>query len=158
EAGEEALATLEQAVGSKDFDVDFQGCTEVAAIGTVPAANARRLVPSHYTLAGDSTNALIVVRVAGCTSTSVDGKKATEGKVAQIGAVLSGPDATADINNYMLWYITDSGQLHGKLTAAGLAADNDQGLAYAFDAGKIAAMTSPSHAPRFAIGGPAEVP
>jgi hypothetical protein len=152
-----------QALGGHDFDVDFSGCTELAAIGTVPAANARPLVPAGYVLAGDETNAVIVVRAVGCSGVSIDGKKATAARLAQIGVTLVGPDATADINNYLLWFITDLGELHGKLTGAGLGSDSDQDLTYSFTpggsgSGTLAVAASPPQAPPFTAGGPAIVP
>jgi hypothetical protein len=41
-----------------------------------------------------------------------------------VGATIVGPGG-ADIDNYLLWYVTDHGQLHGRLQAAGL--DSVQG-------------------------------
>jgi hypothetical protein len=105
--------------GNKDFSVSFEGCTEFAGIGLVPEAGARALVPSSYTLAGDGTSTLVVVRVVECEGVSVDGGPAQPARLAQIGATLVGPGG-ADIDNYLLWYVTDHGQLHGKLQAAGL--------------------------------------
>jgi hypothetical protein len=163
--GEDAggVGSVAQAASSRDFDVDFSGCSELAAIGTVPAANARPLVPAGYVLAGDATNAVIVVRAVGCSGVSIDGDMPKAARLAQIGVTLVGPDATADINNYLLWFVTDLGQLHGKLAAAGLDPDSDQGLAYGFTpggagAGTLAVGTSPPHAPPFTAGGPAAVP
>jgi hypothetical protein len=158
------IGSVAQAVSSDDFDVDFSGCSELAAIGTVPAANARPLVPAGYVLAGDATNAVIVVRAVGCSGVSIDGDKPQAAKLAQIGVTLVGPDTTADINNYLLWFATDLGQLHGKLAAAGLDPDNDQGLTYSFTpggppgSGTLEVGTSPPHAPPFTAGGPAVVP
>jgi hypothetical protein len=159
----EQIGSVAQAASNNEFDVDFSGCSELAAIGTVPAANARPLVPAGYVLAGDATNAVIVVRAVGCSGVSIDGDKPKAARLAQIGVTLVGPDATADINNYLLWFVTDLGQLHGKLAAAGLDPDNDQGLAYSFTpggsgAGTLAVETSPPHAPPFTAGGPAVVP
>jgi hypothetical protein len=116
----------------KDFDVQFQDCVEYVGIGLVPAARARPLVPAEYTLAGDANNAVIVVRVANCASVAVAGKNARAARTAQVGIMLNGPDPSADINNYLLWYVTDHGQLHGALSAAGLKAGNDQQLSFVF--------------------------
>ncbi|MEQ1506144.1 MAG: hypothetical protein ABMB14_28185 [Myxococcota bacterium] len=141
------------AAAPPDFDVAFTGCTEFAGIGFVPAANAAPLVPAGYTLAGDGIDAIVVVRVADCAGVSIDGKKPKAGTVAQIGVTIVGPDATADIDNYTLWYVTDSGALHGKLTAAGLDNDVDPHLSYTVDPAtdSLTADADPPHAPDFAL-------
>lgn len=149
------------------FDVSFAGCREFAGIGTVPAANARPLVPAHFALAsGGGTNAVIVVRGSECSSTSVDGKKAVPARVSQIGISITGPgtDPSADINNYLLWYATDLGVLNGMLTATGVDSDVDQGLVVRFTPGSpptsgvLEVAASPPHAPPYVVQGPATVP
>src|SRR5438552_2265858 len=148
------------------FDVDFAGCREFAGIGTVPAANARPLVPAHFALvSGGGMNAVIVVRGSECSGTSIDGKKPVAARVSQIGISITGPgtDPTADINNYLLWYATDLGALNGKLTTAGVDADVDQGLVVQFTPGTpptsgiIEVASSPPHAPPYMVRGPAAV-
>jgi hypothetical protein len=136
--------------GNKDFIVKFDRCGEYVGIGHVPAAKARSLVPSQYALAGDSTNALLVVRVASCAEVSVDGKKSGQARTAQIGVMLNGPDASADINNYLLWFVTDAGNLHGKLQGAGIKNGNDQQLKLVFEpVGGAGTLTIDVDAPRF---------
>lgn len=147
-----------------DFGVDFTDCTEFAGIGFVPAANVAGLVPPGYTIAPAGDDALVVVRVVHCGGISVDGKRAQPGSLAQIGVTLVGPDATADIDNYTLWYATTSGGLHGKLVSAGVASVVDANLAYAFTpdgsgSGALAIDVSPPpQAPSFTVDGVADAP
>lgn len=148
--------------GNKDFSATFDKCGEFVGIGFVPADRARSLVPSQYTLEGDSTNAVLVVRVASCAEVSIDGKKSGPARTAQIGVMLRGPDGTADINNYLLWFVTDSGKLHGKLQAAGIKNGNDQQLKFAFEpiggTGTLSIDVSAPRFPAFPLLGSATVP
>src|SRR6185369_17951556 len=80
-----APAAEREALNSRDFNVDFNTCTEFAGIGFVPAENARPLVPPQFTLAGDATNAVIVVRVADCADVVVDGHHEGRTRTSQIG-------------------------------------------------------------------------
>jgi hypothetical protein len=119
-------------------------------------------VPSQYALAGDSTNALLVVRIASCAEVSVDGKKSGQARTAQIGVMLNGPDGSADINNYLLWFVTDLGTLHGKLQAAGIKNGNDQQLQLAFEpiggTGTLTIDVSSPRFPAFPLLGTAQAP
>jgi len=156
---------LESAAGaltSRDFDVDFSGCREFAGIGSVPEANARPLVPAHFALApgGDANSAVVVVRVSDCSGTAVDGHQPAAARVSQIGISVTGTgtDPTADINNYALWYATDLGLLQAKLTAAGVSADVDQGVAFQLapnscTTGNLKVGASPPHGPSFTACG-----
>ena len=124
-----ALGSSAQA-GDKDFSAQFNACEEFVGVGVVSAPRARALVPSQYTLAGDETNALLVVRVVNCSDASVDGTKAGAARIAQIGVMLNVPGSAADIDNYMLWFATNSGTLHGKMQATGVKTSNAQQLSY----------------------------
>ena len=128
-----ACSASRVAAGAKDFDVQFGQCAEFVGIGYVPAAQARARVPAHYTLAGDGTNAFLVVRVVKCAAVSVDGKPAKAAQTAQIGVMLQGPDTSADINNYLLWFVTDLAALNGKFQASGVDCNNDQQMSSVFD-------------------------
>jgi hypothetical protein len=166
-------AEVEQTTGAvscdkvdTDFDVDFTGCREFVGIGNVPAANARRLVPARYTLAGDAAHAVIVVRLSECKGTAVGGHKPVAAHVSQIGLSITGAgtDPTADINNYLLWYATDLGLLHGKLRAAGFDADVDKGLVFEFTPtdgagdGVLRVAASPPRGPTYEAHGSAMAP
>jgi hypothetical protein len=150
------------ALSSRDFEADFTDCTEYVGIGFVPKVNARPLVPAQYALVGDEQNALLVVRVVDCGGISVDGKKAKTAKLSQLGIMLAGGDPSADINNYTLWFATNLGALHGKLTAAGVAGDVDQ-LSFTFTpngagGGAININVSPPQAPDFQASGSGIIP
>lgn len=142
EAEIEALGETESALSKKDFDVDFTGCAELAGIGFVPAANARRLVPAHYAIAGDAENAIAVVRVASCQNAVLDGKSLGATITSQIGITLAGGDATADINNYTLTYATNQPKLHARFQAAGLKVDKSNDIRLALAGTKLTASSS----------------
>jgi hypothetical protein len=152
------LGVESSSLGNKDFDVDFSNCTEFAGIGFVPAANARPLVPAHYTLAGDANNAVLVVRVARCASSVIDGKAKGETITSQIGISVTGQDTTADINNYTLFYATNQPVLHARLQGAGLDADNSNGLSLVLSGGALSVASSSSHTPAFQVNGSAAAP
>ena len=142
------------------IDVVFEGCTEYVGIGLVSMEQARSHVPSAYTVVEAAGGALLVVRVSACEAVSVDGKRPKAGKVAQVGISVTGPDDSADINNYTLFYVTDSEQLKGALTAAGVSAVLASGLSYEFDAlgGDFDSLVDTPQVPRVALSGSAVPP
>lgn len=131
-----------------DFAVSFSDCAEFVGIGYVPAERARPLVPDSYELLIASEQALLVVRVVDCAELAVDGKAARPARLAQIGIAIAGGDASADINNYLVWFATDHGELHGKLQAAGIANANDQQLSLLVS-GATGSLSVDVSAPRF---------
>jgi len=153
-----APAAEGEALKARDFNVDFSACTEFVGIGFVPAANARPLVPSQFTLAGDSTNAVIVVRVAECADVVVDGHHEGKTRTSQIGISILGGDTTAAINNYTLWVSTTSAQLKAKLTAAGAKAYLAKTLDYRISGGTLSIASSSAQTPSFAVKGAASFP
>lgn len=162
EESETDFGESSQALSGAQFDVDFDACTEYVGIGFVPRENARPLVPAAFELAGDEDNAVIVVRVAGCEEVSIDGRPAHRGTLAHIGISLVGPDETADINNYQLWYSTTNGTLKATLGGLGVPADVDQ-IVYEFEpggegVGPLHIESTPPHAPPFTIEGTAIAP
>jgi hypothetical protein len=158
----ESVAEQSLAASDKDFDVDVANCSEFAGIGFVPRQNAAPLVPAGYTLAGNADSAVIVVRTATCASVSVNGTSPKPGTVSQIGISLVGPDLTADINNYTLFYVTDNALLHAKLTAAGLDAINENDLLYSLTvSGGSATLdiaSGTAQTPSYQVNGSAIVP
>jgi len=145
-------------LGNKDFDVDFSGCAEFAGIGFVPAVNARPLVPEHYELALAGSDAIMVVRVARCTSAVIDGKQRGVTTTSQIGISVNGRDESAFINNYTLFYATDQAVLHARLTSAGLAADMTNSLSFGLAGGTLGMASSSAHTPSFQVIGSAAEP
>ena len=146
------------ALSNKDFDVAFSDCSEFAGIGFVPAANARPLVPPAYTLAGDASHAVVVVRVARCAASVVDGKSLGETLTSQIGISVTGQDTTADINNYTLFYATNQALLHARYQAAGLNSDRSDDLSLQLLGGALSASSASSKTPAFVVAGPATAP
>ncbi len=141
---------------SKTFDVQFSGCTEFAGIGLVPYANARPLVPAQFTLAGDTTNSVIVVRVADCSGVIVDGHDVGAGTVSQIGLTIVAPDGTGDINNYTVWYDTTSEYLAKRLKKSGVNARHAPELDYDYTPngdGTGNLSIESDRQPRYTVGG-----
>jgi hypothetical protein len=153
------LGAEQSALCSRDFDVSYEECSEFAGIGYVPTANARPLVPAEFTLAGDATNAVIVVRVADCSNAIVGGQALGPTRTAQIGLSLVGPDQTAYINNYTLAFSTNQPLLRAKFTAAGVSADVAKQLDYLLsDSGELSITSKSPHTPTFAVTGRATPP
>ena len=155
----EASGRTSDALSVHDFDVDFSGCTEFVGIGQVPAANARLVVPQRYTLAGDATRAVVVVRVSRCADAVIDGKARGAITVSQIGISVVGQDSTADINNYTFAYATDQALLHARYSGAGVDADKSNKLTFTVSsAGLLEAESTSAHTPTFLVRGPTIAP
>lgn len=143
--------------GNKDFSTQFNDCAEYVGIGLVPPENVRQLVPSQYALDLVDSKAQLVVRVTNCSNVSVDGKKSGPARTAQIGVTVKpGQGPSADIYNYLLWFVTNSGNLHGKLQAAGIKNGNDQQLQFVFDpisddSGQLVIDVGSPHFPAFPV-------
>jgi hypothetical protein len=143
------------AVSQKDFDVLFTDCTVFAGLARVSMAGARALVPAEYTLFDDGGSARMVVRVARCAETVVDGHEQSDTIVSHIGIGLVGPDTTVNLNNYTLWYATNSALLHARLTAAGVNADLSNAVGLTYAGGTLSVSSSSAHTPSFIVTGPA---
>lgn len=156
------LGQAEQALHRAGFGVQFSDCAEYVGIGFVPAANARPLVPRKYELAGDGESAILVVRIVECEEVEVDGKKSSPTRLSQIGVTIEGGDASADINNYLLWFVSDSASLHRKLSALGVDNERDE-VKFEFaphrsSGGRLRVDVRPAHAPGYRAIGEAETP
>ena len=154
-AEEQPLGSSQQAVSNKDFDVDFSSCAEFVGIGLVPAANAQPFVPAGYTLAGGGGNALVVVRIASCSGAVVDGKSVGQTTTSQVGITLQGPDESADINNYTVYYGTNQARLHARFEAAGLSTDNTGGLSLTLAGSSLSAVSAPAQSTDYQVSGTA---
>lgn len=117
----------------RTLSVHFEDCTEFAGLTPVPIGNVRDLVPSHYEIAGETDGVGIVVfRTASCDGVSIDGGRARPGIVAQVGVNVVPPTGTGDINNYTLYYATNSVHLFARLIIAGVHARFVPGLVYEY--------------------------
>jgi hypothetical protein len=109
---------------------DLRGCVESVYGVMVPTANARPLVPAHYTLVGELAPVTpLVVRTSRCRSVTV-GRRSGAGALAQIGLVIVPPDGTGNVNLYQLWYYTDVASLADALRDAGVPAQFVPNLRY----------------------------
>lgn len=144
EATEEPeLGTLRAALGAERgpsaLQVAFADCSEVASLATVPFAGARAVVPEAFTITGDGTSAVVVVRAAHCGAVQLEHARPRPATVAQLGVNLSGadggpgPDASADINNYTVFFATDDARLAQALRQFGVDAAYDPLLRYTLD-------------------------
>lgn len=157
-AEEEESAVTRDALSNKDFDVEFATCAEFAGIGLVPSANAQPFVPAGYALVEIGTQAMVVVRVAKCAGAVVDGKSVGETITSQVGVTLQGPDESADINNYTVFYATNQARLHARFRAAGVGADNSNDLALSLDGGVLLASSASPHSSSYQVSGAAQAP
>lgn len=118
-------------VSEREFSVDFTNCSEYAGFAPVPLSPARDLVPQPFAIAGAETgSATLVVRTGQCELILVEGAEAQPVVVSQVGIDIVSPDGTGDVNNYTLWYTTDSSQLATRLQLAGVNAEFVPGLTY----------------------------
>jgi hypothetical protein len=145
------------AISQKNFDVEFSDCTVFAGLARVSMVRARALVPVEYTLFDDGGSARMVVRVARCADTVVDEQQQGVTLVSHIGIGLVGPDTTVNLNNYTLWYATNSALLHARLTAAGVNADESNALSLTDEGGTLNVSSSSAHTPSFVVTGPADL-
>jgi len=144
-----------------DFDVQFDRCKEFVGIGAVPWENARARVPQRFDVLRSGDSALLVVRVTQCDAISVAGQPAKPARTAQLGVMLNVPGSGADIDNYLLWFASDSGALQGKLQAAGLDSDIAQQLTLLLPAsgtGPLSSAVRAPHVPEFRVQGSASQP
>lgn len=141
------------------FDADFQACTEFAGIGLVPRANALPFVPADYTLAGDANNALVVVRVVRCQSAEIDGKSTGDISVAHVGVTLVGPDDSADINNYTVFFASDEQKLLTPLKKVGVDGEKIKDIGFTLaSGGGLSIVVDAKHTPAYRVLGTAVAP
>jgi len=113
--------------------INFTGCTEFAGVGPVSLAKASGLVPSQFqALQTGPGTAGIVVRAGSCSGVSVNGGPSIPTMFSQVGLEIVPPDNTGDINNYLLFYISNNVQLVLALNLAGAPALYDPNLLYQF--------------------------
>jgi hypothetical protein len=79
-----------------------------------------------------SGQAAIVVRATSCEGVGVDQEPAQPTQLSQIGINLVPPDATGDINNYTVIYVTNNEVLAHSFQVAGLPAVFDPQLTYEY--------------------------
>jgi len=117
----------------QNFSVDFSNCIESIGVGLVSTDSARQYVPPEFILVGEGQPVTpLVVRTARC-GISVEGRGGGTGHIVQIGAVIVPPDFTGDINNYTMFYYTDDLRLALRLNVAGVFAQFDPRIVYAYD-------------------------
>lgn len=134
--GDELVDEADSAIAlGGEFSVEFTGCSELASVGLMSYETARARVPAEFTLAptADPTKARFVARIAGCDELTVDGHDVGGGIVAQIGIGIVAPEGDGVVNNYTLYYDTDSFELALKLRGAGVSARFVPGLEYDVD-------------------------
>lgn len=113
--------------------INFTQCTEFAGVGPVSFGKASAVVPPQFTALSTGTGTGgIVVRAGSCTGVSVNGGPAIPTMFSQVGVEIVPPDNTGDINNYLLFYISDNRDLVVALNRAGAPALYDPNLLYQF--------------------------
>lgn len=140
------------------FEADFDDCTEFAGIGRVPRANAEQFVPAGYTLAGDANDALVVVRIVRCESAEIDGKHTGDITVAHVGVSLVGPDSSADIDNYTVFFASDEQKLLTPLKKVGVDGEKIKDIGFTLASGALSIDVDGKHTPDYGLTGTAVVP
>lgn len=127
-----ALAAM-AAWANQPLTINFTNCTEFAGVGPVSYTKASAVVPSQFKalLTGTGTGG-IVVRAGSCAGVSVNGGPSIPSTFSQVGVEIVPPDNTGDINNYLLFYISNNWQLVTALNFAGAPALYDPALTYQF--------------------------
>jgi hypothetical protein len=117
----------------KPLTINFTQCTEFAGVGPVSFAKASALVPPQFEAlqTGTGTGG-IVVRAGSCAGVSVNGGTSIPSTFSQVGVEIVPPDNTGDINNYLLFYISDNWELVTALNSAGAPALYDPNVTYQF--------------------------
>jgi hypothetical protein len=117
------------------FQVGFGDCVEAIGTGLGQTAVVRSMVPSKYTLVGELLPVTpVAIRMAHCSSISVNGQDKGPGSLAQIGPMIVTPDGTGTINNYQLWYYTDIHDLDQAFNAVGVPSQYQPGLNFGYQA------------------------
>lgn len=126
--------------GDHGFTVSFSTCSEFVGWGPVSLAQAQKLVPAGYTIAGAAQGqAAIVVRATQCAFAKVDQTPAMPTILSQIGINLVSPDGTGTINNYTLLYISNNPFLVLAFEVAGVPARYDASITYQYTLNSTAA-------------------
>jgi hypothetical protein len=147
--------STDEALRRTETHVEFRACDEFAGLVPVPLANVARRVPSDYRIAGaDTGQATLVVRVAHCAGVRIDGSRERPGTVSQVGVNVESPNGTGDINNYTLYYSTDSAGLFTRLLAAGFDATFSPGLEFEIDDGQLFVDSPSPRRAHFQLSGP----
>ena len=120
------------------FDVTFLDCTEFVGLTSIKQNAVDGLIPDAFTIAGDGTNAVLVIRTVDCDTISVDGRRARPGRLSQIGVNLTVEGTAADIDNYTLFYTTDHPLLRARLRSFGLKATRSE-IEYELDEDELEA-------------------
>ncbi len=133
---EPGFGHLGAALSQARTEVTFNDCSEIASIAPVEPAAIGARVPVAYTVAGGGAVALLVLRVANCDDVWVDGRSTGAAIVSQVGINLSsadggpGPDPSADLNNYALYFSTNNAGLAAGLRRLGVTAKLDPRLEF----------------------------
>jgi hypothetical protein len=115
------------------FTVQFTTCSEFVGWGPVGLAQAQKLVPAGYTIAGSAQGtAAIVARVTQCAAAQVGHAPAIPTILSQIGINLVSPDGTGTINNYTLLYISNNPFLVHAFQLVGVPARYDANMTYQY--------------------------
>lgn len=114
---------------NRNFNTVFSGCREFVAFGPVSAAKAQAALPPGFTPVLFGADAALALRAASCDGVSVAGSPFRPGIVAHYGINIVSPDGTGDVNNYTLYYATNSEALADQLRKTGLPVIHNPSLA-----------------------------
>lgn len=129
------------------FDQSGSGCSELVVWVTIPAENARQVVPEGYEIVADETGeAAAWAALKRCETNTLAGDDVGEVATANAGVLVEAPDGSDGLHFYQPWWITDDPDLHARLEAQGWDASLEPDLALQADitagaAGSVEATT-----------------
>lgn len=111
------------------FEMTSTGCEELVVWATVPAENARAVVPDGYEIpADDSGLAEAWAALKVCPEGTLDGEAIGERAQGNAGVLIDSPDGSDGLHFYMPWWITTRAEVHDRLQAQGWEADHQPNL------------------------------
>lgn len=105
---------------NRNFTTVFSGCREYVAFGPISLAKAHAALPPGFTPVLFGSDAALALRASSCDGVSVAGSPFRPAVVAHYGINIVSPDGTGDVNNYALYYATNSEALARQLEKTGL--------------------------------------
>lgn len=136
DAGDEAPGDPGEAK-TGPFEVTGTSCEELVVWATVPAENARAVVPDGYEVqADDSGFAEAWAALKVCPEGTMDGQAIGERAQGNAGVLIEAPDGAAEpgeLHFYMPWWITSRAEENERLQAQGWQSSHAPELSLAVD-------------------------
>lgn len=127
----------EMEAAQEAFDVTGEGCEELVVWATVPAEDARSVVPNGYDiLADDSGFAEAWAALKVCPEGTMDGESIGERAQGNAGVLIEDPtgeDEPGELHFYMPWWITSRADVDERLQAQGWTSEHEPDVSLVMD-------------------------